>query len=174
MALLDQPSGDLWARAGDAVLVGWLAADRRPHPKARRADPRVLDPDGEAAVVSLLWPDADRLPLFDDPAVVQARRRARSGPSPRCVTTFTVDSRHWAGSIWVPGPGADPRDDPFRALGRPCILPVGAGLLGRSVAFAGPAQERYLGAPWPGGSFSARQDPGPPDPRTASTSGERT
>ena len=171
IALLDEPSGDLWARAGDAVLAGWLDADRRPHPQARRADPRVLDPHGEAGVVSLLWPDVERLPLFDDPAVVQARRRARAGQLPRCATTFTVDSRHWAGSLWAPRAGVDPRDDPFRPLGRPAVLHVAAGLLSRSVALAGPAQERYAGAPWPAGSFPARQGPGPPGLRTAATSG---
>ena len=155
IALLDQPAGDLWAAAGDGVLAGWLDVERRPHPLARRADPRVLDPDGEPAVVSLLWPDVARLPLFDDPAVVQARRRARAGPTPRCATTVTVDSSHWAGSLWAPRAGTDLRDDPFRLLGRPTVLHVGAGLLGQTVAFAGPAQERYAGAPWPAGSFAA-------------------
>lgn len=111
IALLDQPPGDLWARAGDAVLAGWLDTDRRPHPQPRRADPRVLDPHGEAAAVSLLWPDVERLPLFDDPVVVPARRRARAGRAPRWATTFTVDSRHWAGSLWAPRTATTSGDD---------------------------------------------------------------
>jgi len=153
-ALLDAPAGDLSAGAGDRVLAGWVEADRRPHPLARRCDPALLDPTGAAARISLLWPDVQRLPLYDDPAVVWARRRARALPRPRCATTFTVDSRHWAGSLWAPGPGGRLDDDPFRLLGTPLLLPVEAGFLGSSTALVGPAQERYAGAPWPAGSVA--------------------
>ncbi len=44
-------------------------------------------------------------------------------------------------------------EDPFRLLGVPLHLHVGAGLLGTGPALVGPAQERYSGAPWPSGSF---------------------
>jgi len=159
IALLDRPAGELCASAGDRVLAAWPDAARRPHPLARRAAPSVLDPDGRAVTVSLLWPDADRLPLFDDPAVARARRVARSLPAPRCTTTFTVDSRHWAGSLWAPADGGRVDDDPFRLLGVPLVLDVGAGLLAGSTLLAGPAQERYAGAPWPAGSFSAAPTP---------------
>ena len=157
LALLDEPDGDLSATARSAdrkhVLVAWRDSPRRPHPQARRLDPRVLDADGEPAEVSLLWPALHALPLFDDPAVVQARRTARALPRPRCASTCTVDSRHLAGSLWVPGPGGRLDEDPFRLLGVPLHLSVGSGLLGTGPALVGPAQERYSGAPWPAGSF---------------------
>lgn len=130
-------------------LLGWLD-QRRPHPQARRCDPRLLDPSGAAGEVSLRWPDRQRLPLFDDPAVLQARRRALAGPWPRAVSALTVDPVHFAGSVWV-GP---PDSDPFQGLGQPQVLRVGLGILGTFPRPTGPAIERYAGAPWPAGGFS--------------------
>jgi hypothetical protein len=157
LALLDEPAGELSVTArsaeGERYLVAWPDSPRRPHPHARRLDPRVLDADGRSAQVSLLWPALDALPLFDDPAVVRARRTARTLVRPRCASTFTVDSRHLAGSLWVPGPGGRLDEDPFRLLGVPLQLHVAAGLLGTGPALVGPAQERYSGAPWPAASF---------------------
>ena len=153
VARLAGPAGDFSAAAGAHVLAAWLDADRRPHPDARRVDPRVLDPRGASAHLSMLWPDRGSLPLFDDPAVVAARRSARRLPAPRAVSTLTVDSRHFAGSLWVTNPNRL-SDDPFRLLGRPLHLPVAAGVLGRSAPLVGPAQERYAGAPWPAGSYA--------------------
>lgn len=154
IALLEAPAGDLSARAGDRVLAGWLDAERRPHPQARRVDPQLLDPQGAPAHLSLLWPDRDALPLFDDPAVVQARRAARRLPAPRAVSALTVDSRHFAGSLWIVDERSRLAEDPFRLLGRLTHLEVAGGLLGRTQPLVGPAQERYVGAPWPAGSFS--------------------
>lgn len=159
IALLDQDAGDpavgdLRAAAGRHVLAGWLDSPRRPHPQARRLDPQVLDPHGDPAHVSLLWPDGDALPLFDDPAVVAARRGARRLPAPRAVSTFTVDSRHFAGSLWVMDDRLRLAEDPFWVLGGTLHLSVAGGLLGRSSPLVGPAQERYAGAPWPAGSFT--------------------
>lgn len=101
--------------------------------------------------MSLSWPRRNSLPLFDDPAVLQARRRALSGAWPRAASTLTVDPVHWAGAVWV-GPA---QDDPFRLLGRPEVLTVGPGLFGRFDRPTGPALERYAGAPWPAGGFYA-------------------
>lgn len=126
-------------------LLGWPRAAGRPHPQARRCAPAVLDADGAPAAVSVLWPQD--FPLFDDPAVLQARRAALAGPWPRAASALTVDAVHWAGSVWV-GDG-----DPFRLLGRPALLQVGAGVLGRMPRPTGPALERYAGASWPAGSF---------------------
>jgi hypothetical protein len=157
LALLDEPDGELCATArspdGERFVTAWRDSTRAPHPQARRLDGRVLDASGPQADVSLLWPDRHALPLFDDPAVVQARRTARTLVRPRCTSTLTVDSRHLAGSIWVPGPGGRLDEDPFRLLGVPLRLHVGPGLLGTGPPLAGPAQERYRGAPWPSGSF---------------------
>lgn len=155
LALLDTlldpgpPYPDLSASAGPAVLAGWRSARTAPHAAARRIDPRLLDPDGATAWVSLVWPDPAALPLFDDPAVVAARRAAQHGDAPRAVSTLVVDSTHFAGSIWVVDHPVALRDDPFRVVATPTILPVGAGLLGRVPRPFGPALERYSGVPWP-------------------------
>ena len=154
LALLDHAAGDLNAAAGGHVLAGWLDSARRPHPLARRVAPLLLDPQGAPAQVSLLWPDLQALPLYDDPAVVQARRAAHRLPAPRALSTLTVDSRHFAGSLWVVDDVHRLAEDPFRLLGRPVHLPVAAGLLGRTPPLVGPAQERYAGAPWPAGTFT--------------------
>ena len=146
-------SPDLRADAGEHILAAWLDTPRPPHPLARRVDPLVLDPAGGSAYLSLLWPDRDALPLFDDPAVVHARRAALRCVAPRAVSTLTVDSRHFAGSLWVVDEPGRLAEDPFRLLGHPVHLAVGAGLLGRALTLVGPAQERYSGAPWPAGSF---------------------
>ena len=166
LALLDAPMGDLSAAAvgagGERHLAAWLDSGNRPHPEARRVDPEVLDAAGPPARVSLLWPALDALPLFDDPAVVRARRVARRLPGPRCVSTLTVDAQHFAGSLWVPGARGRLDDDPFRLLGVPLVLCVAAGVLGWGPSLAGPAQERYAGAPWPSGSFPAATTGSPP------------
>lgn len=153
LALADVPLAPMSATAGAQVLSAWPDTDRRPHPLARRLDPRVLDPTGPPALVSLLWPDRGRLPLFDDPAVLQARRSALRRLAPRAVSTFTVDSTHFAGSLWVADDHVMAAMDPFRLVGPVRVLSVGAGLLGRAVTLVGPAIERYGGAPWPAGSF---------------------
>jgi hypothetical protein len=159
LALLDAPAGDLSANVSGAghrrVLAAWLDSDTRPHPQARRVDPKVFDAAGPPAIVSLVWPALEALPLFDDPAVVRARRVARWLPNPRCVSTLTVDTQHFAGSLWVPGEEGRVDDDPFRLLGVPLLLSVEAGMLGSGAFLTGPAQERYAGAPWPSGSFSS-------------------
>jgi len=140
---------DLATSADVRVLAGWRSARHAPHPEARRIDPRLLDPAGGAAWVSLVWPDREAMPLFDDPAMVQARRAVQRGAAPRAVSTLVVDSTHFAGSIWVVEHPDALGDDPFRKLGTPIVLRVGAGLLGSSPRPAGPALERYSGAPWP-------------------------
>jgi hypothetical protein len=89
------------------------------------------------------------MPLYDDPAVLQARRRALDGPPARAFSTLVVDSTSFAGSLWVSDDREGVRADPFRSLGPGMELHVSAGLLGRAPRPAGPAVERYLGAPWP-------------------------
>jgi len=152
LALLDAaPTEDveLVAEAGTGVLAGWRSAHGRPHPQARRVDPRLLDPDGGPAWVSLVWPAEATMPLYDDPAVLHARRAVLSGVSPRAVSTLVLDSTHFAGSVWVVEDDADLRDDPFRRLAAPRCLRVGPELLGHVARPPGPALERYAGAPWP-------------------------
>jgi hypothetical protein len=138
----------LSAPAGPDRLLGWPSADRRPHPEARRCDPALLDPAGPPARVSLLWPGRTALPLFDDPAVAQARRAALAGPWPRAASALTVDAVHFAGSLWVCAPEAV-LADPFALVSATRWVDVGPGLLGRRPRPTGPAQERYAGKPWP-------------------------
>jgi peroxiredoxin len=156
LALLDAPAGDLSAAAvsRDGRASSRPGTSTRADPiRSSSGRPAAAGPARPPAQVSLLWPSLDALPLFDDPAVVRARRTARTLPRPRCTSTFTVDSRHLAGSLYVPGPGGRLDEDPFRLLGVPLHLHVGPGLLGVGPALVGPAQERYSGAPWPSGSF---------------------
>lgn len=106
--------------------------------------------DGNSATESRLRRYAAKhYPLFDDPAVLQARRLALAGLWPRAARALTVDPVHFAGSVWVRSPDTDP----FRLLGRPEVVQVGAGILGDFPRPTGPAIERYAGAPWPAGGF---------------------
>lgn len=140
---------DVLVSAGSGVLAGWCSRPKRPHEDARRIDPGVLDPDGDAAWASLVWPALTALPLFDDPAVLYARRSALGGVSARAFSTLVVDGTHFAGSVWVVDSAAALGDDPFRRLGVSLSLRVPAGFFGSVPRPPGPALERYSGAPWP-------------------------
>lgn len=158
MALLSAPDGQLHAQAREAgSVVGWLCAwtaDVRPHPQALRVDPRVLARDGGPCRVSLLLLPVPARPIADDPAAVQVRRRVLADGRPAAVSTLTADASHLAGSLTVAradraGELVALADDPFRRLGAPRIMDVGAGLLGSAPRPCGPVIERYAGAPWP-------------------------
>lgn len=70
-------------------LAVWPAATR-PTVPAVKIDARVIDPDGQAADVSLvLAPPRVRI-LFDDTAVQQARRDVLAGRPPRAISTLLV------------------------------------------------------------------------------------
>lgn len=165
IALLgERPDGaDAVARVSglDDAPAGWLAAWARtakPLREARRADPRILDPAGPAAIVSLVLPPRKSLVPFDDLAVQQARRRVLSDPRPAdLVTTLLVDDSHFAGALTARrGPDAARRlaDDPFARLDPARLLRVDRGLLGHVAAPPGPVIERHGSAvPWPGGRF---------------------
>lgn len=137
----------------------WLAAwpvnagstGSKPHPDARQCDPAMLDADGPAMEISLLWLAKEHMPTFDDPAVVQCRRNALSGNWGRGGCALTLDSVHFAGSVWLDTPGSDP----FSLVARGRQVSVGAGFFSPTMRPAGPAIERYAGAPWPAGTFAA-------------------
>lgn len=145
----------------DGTPAGWLCAWLRaakPLRQARRADPRIVDPEGEDATISLVWPPRDALAPFDDVAVQQARRvlLADSSP-PDLATTLLVDDSRFAGSL-VLRRGADAAArlaaDPFARVWPATVLHLGPGLLGRVALPAGPGIERHGSAvPWPGGRF---------------------
>lgn len=158
------PSADAAAelRGTDGSHAGWLAAWLRaskPVRHARRADPRIVDPAGPPAAISLILPDRDRFTIFDDPAVQGARRAVLADAEPAdLVTTLLVDASHFAGSLTARrGPGAlvRLRDDPFLRVDAGRLLLAGAGLLGATPAPPGPVIERHgSDTPWPGGTFA--------------------
>ena len=165
LATVDERPSDATAAAPieeAGAPAGFLAAwsqRRKPGRGALRVDPRLVDPDGEAAWVSLvLVPNGIRLP-FDDPAVQQARRRVLAQPPLDGVSALMRDATHFEGSIAVErGERAEERlrDDPFGRIFASRVLRVGEGVLGTTLPPVGPVIERYGSAnPWPGDHFEA-------------------
>jgi len=152
------------------VSLGWIDFDEerglsvwvqraKPSRGARRLDPRIVDPAGEPALVSLVLPPDGVSLLFDDPAVQEARRRVLAGPSFDAVSTLLRDSSHFEGSVTVARGGDEQRlrwEDPFARVFPARLLRVEAGLFGKVAAPAGPTIERYGSAqPWPWDRFTA-------------------
>ena len=137
-----------------------LAAWRRhakPVRHARRADARIVDPDGASARVSLVLPPAGVRLAFDDVAVQQARRDLLAGEPFDAVSTLLTDDSHFEGSILVARGENAARlgDDPFARIFPARVLHVGAGVLGRVPWPAGPTIERYGSVqPWPADRFA--------------------
>jgi hypothetical protein len=161
LALLDAPAAGADAQAAlhdrDGRPAGWLVAWRRqgkPVKQARRIDPRIIDPAGEEAWLSLVWPAREALVAFDDVAVQHARRRVLADARPpAAVTTVLIDDSHFAGALTVRR-GADARvrlrDDPFARVMPGRVLRVDAGVVGEMLLPAGPVIERHGSAqPWP-------------------------
>ncbi len=145
----------------DGSRAGWLAVWLRaskPIRDARRADPRIFDPAGPAAAISLVLPERDQFTIFDDPSVQGARRAILADAEPAdLVTTLLVDASHFAGSLTArrgPDALARLRDDPFLRVNTGRLLHVNSGLLGQIPAPPGPVIERHgSDVPWPGGTF---------------------
>lgn len=129
------------------VLAAWRTG-RRPHPRARSVDPRMVGPGGPAMSASWTELAEDRRPLFDAPEVLEARRRLLRHWPPYGVSTLVTDSVHLAGAIllWPGGRLLD--DDPFSRLG-PSRMVRSQGFFAPLPAPTGPSLERYGGAPWP-------------------------
>jgi hypothetical protein len=164
LALVDERPEDATATAPaherDGTPAGFLAiwAQRaKPLRAARRVDARLLHPAGEQAVVSLVRPPPGVRLLFDDLAVQHARRAVLAAMPPDAVTTLLSDASHFDGSLTVARGDAIARlaDDPFARIFPARILHVGAGVVGRLPAPAGPVIERYGSAqPWPQDRFA--------------------
>ena len=95
--------------------------------------------------------------LFDDLAVQHARRAVLAAPPLDGVTTLLSDASHFEGSLTVARGDAVARlaDDPFARIFPARLLHVGAGVVGRLPAPAGPVIERYGSAqPWPRDRFA--------------------
>jgi hypothetical protein len=163
LALTDERPADATAaapaRQRDGTPAGYLAiwtGRAKPLRDARRVDARLLDPNGEGAVVSLVRPPRGVRLLFDDLAVQHARRAVLSAPPLDAVTTLLSDASHFEGSLTVARGDrvAHLADDPFARIFPARVLQVGAGLLGVLAAPAGPVIERYGSAqPWPADRF---------------------
>ena len=162
-ALVDAPPAGADAAAAATALDGSPAGHlaiwtrhAKPVREARRIDARLLDPDGAAAVVSLVRTPPGVRVLFDDVAVQHARRRVLAGPPVDAVTTLLSDASHFEGSLTVLR-GVDVlrlADDPFAEIFPARRLRVEAGLLGRMPPPAGPVIERYGSErPWPWDRF---------------------
>lgn len=151
-SLANAPATDL-----EGATVGTLAAwppGRRPVSGAARMDDRLVDPDGDAAWLSLILLARDRSPLFDDPAVSGALRQVLSGRPPDGVSTLVRDSSHFAGAVTVRrGKPEELRSDPFARVGHAQVLRVERGLFGRAAPVPGPVIQRYSGKPWPSAGF---------------------
>jgi hypothetical protein len=126
-----------------------------------RADPRCFAGEpvrGAWAHVCALADEDAALP-YDDPAVQAARRDALEwwiplvGEALVCLTTLAVDSVRCGGAITVATDPSAFRDDPFARLFPGTV--VRTDLFSAVPAPPGPAIERYSGAAWPGGSFTA-------------------
>jgi hypothetical protein len=142
--------------ADSGFLAAWVRR-AKPVREARRVDARIVDPDGEPALVSLVLPPPGVRLLFDDPAVQQARRRVLAGPPFDAVSTLLRDSSHFEGAVTVARGGDEARlrwEDPFALVFPARLLRVGGGLFGRVPAPAGPTIERYGSEqPWPWDRF---------------------
>ncbi len=163
LAHLAEPTGEALATARAADLAGRPAGvlqawprGRKPVRTAVRVDARLIDPAGPPAWVSLVLVPPEVAPLFDDPAVVQARRAALAWLSGAAISTLVRDGVHFAGAVVVEH-GDRPAllgDDPFARVHPARVLRVEAGLFGRVAAPVGPAIERYAGKPWPADGFA--------------------
>ncbi len=139
----------------DGAAAGHLAVwpeSERPKVPAAKIDARIVDHDGDAAMVSLVMaPSRVRL-LFDDTAVQQARRDVLTGRPARALSTLLRGDSIFAGAVTVDPAG----DDPFARIFPARRLAVASGLFGRVPAPPGPDIERHgSGAPWPDPSFDA-------------------
>jgi hypothetical protein len=159
IALVDEAPADATAAAAvtesdgsrAGVLAAWIRTSK-PVRHALRADPRIVDPHGDAAWISLvLAPPGFALP-FDDLAVQQVRRDVLAGPPSRLVSTLLRDSSHFQGAITATSQPV--RDDPFARLFPARVLHAEPGLLATTVPPVGPTIERYGSAnPWPWDRF---------------------
>jgi hypothetical protein len=136
-----------------------LSADPRTRGRRLRIDARCLagEPVRGAWAHVCALPDRDAALRFDEPEVQQARRDALAwwipllGDSLVCLTTFALDASRFGGAVTVTRDPSRFDSDPFAALFPGTI--VETDIFAEVAPPAGPAIERYSGAPWPGGRF---------------------
>jgi hypothetical protein len=102
--------------------------------------------------------DEDATLRYDEPEVEQARRDALAwwipllGDELVCLSSFAIDESHYAGAITVATDPSQFDQDPFARLFPGTT--VRADFFSPVPPPAGPAIERYAGAPWPAGSWA--------------------
>jgi hypothetical protein len=165
----ERPEGAL--AAARIRFDGFLAvfpADAPAPPGERKLDARAIDPDGPAALVSLvLVPDDLTIP-FDDPAVSGALRASLAAPWPHVLSTLVVGESRFGGALTAVRDGNRSRldADPFARIFPARILELGPGLLGWTPPPTGPVVQRYGGGePWPWDRFVENRSENPPAAR---------
>lgn len=154
------PRPDAWVSTvgeatdgGPDLRLSGYPHGRKPAAGAVRMHAGVLDPTGEAAAIGLLVLGPAEAPLFDDPAVTELLRAVLRGAAGDGFTTFVRDATGFAGGLVVSRSGQVARH-PLGRFGVLRVLEVRPGFVGRQPAPAGPAVQRYSGAPWPLAGFA--------------------
>ena len=139
-----------------------LSSDEHGPGRRLRIDARCLAgepvPGAYANVCAL--PDRDAALRFDEPEVQQVRSDALAWWIPMlgtefvCLSTFALDASRYAGAVTVARDPSQFDQDPFARLFPATI--VRTDFLCPVPPPAGPAIERYAGAPWPAGTFAQR------------------
>jgi hypothetical protein len=136
-----------------------LSADPKPPGRRMRVDARCVEGEriaGAFAHVCAL-PDRAAALRYDEPEVQQARRDALAwwipllGDAFVCLSTFALDASRCGGAVTVAREPSRFHDDPFARLFPGTV--VETDIFCEVAPPAGPAIERYAGAPWPGGGF---------------------
>ena len=135
-----------------------LSLDARAPGRRLRADARCFEGEPVNAFAHVCASaERDAALRFDEPEVQQVRRDALAwwvpllGDSLVCLTTLPIDAWRYAGAITVAREPAVFHSDPFARLFPGTA--VETDLFCAVEPPAGPAIERYAGAPWPGGRF---------------------
>jgi hypothetical protein len=136
-----------------------LSADPKAPGRRMRVDARCVEGEriaGAFAHVCAL-PDRAAALRYDEPEVQQARRDALAwwiallGDAFVCLSTFALDASRCGGAVTVAREPSRFADDPFARLFPGTV--VETDIFCEVAPPAGPAIERYAGAPWPGGRF---------------------
>jgi hypothetical protein len=136
-----------------------LSADPKAPGRRLRMDSRCVEGErvaGAFAHVCAL-PDRGAALRYDEPEVQQARRDALAwwipllGDAFVCLSTFALDASRCGGAVTVAREPSRFADDPFARLFPGTV--VETDIFCEVAPPAGPAIERYAGAPWPGGRF---------------------
>jgi hypothetical protein len=138
-----------------------LSADPKAPGRRMRVDARCVEGErvkGAYAQVCAL-PERGAALRYDEPEVQQARRDALAwwipllGDAFVCLSTFALDASRCGGAVTVAREPSRFHYDPFARLFPGTV--VETDIFCEVAPPAGPAIERYAGAPWPGGRYDS-------------------